>query len=210
MFVGSRSHAQYLPLLAAAAGFVAMAPGCSSSAPATPQAGIVWVVEPGANSSALCPVGGEDTWTIGGGGTSDTTVADNGSSNGVPVSVQCSVSGNDSSGYNLFLTADYGTNEGALTITGHVDGTTNAQLNITGTFDDNLPSGMTANLVEGPSDDGGVNTGCTITYPRTGNGMMGVAPGRIWAHIDCPTATDATRARVCDANADFRFENCNQ
>jgi hypothetical protein len=198
MPVGFRLRSHFTPLLVASAALVAIAPGCSSNAPATPQAGIVWTVEAGSNSGATCPVAGADTWTIGGGTLSgDSTVADQGTSSGTPVSVSCTVSGNDSSGYNVFATAMYGS-LGSLTVQGHVDGTRNTQPNIEGQFNDNLPQGMIANLSE---------KDCTITYT---NGNMGVAAGRIWAHIDCPTANDANRMRTCDANADFRFENCGQ
>jgi hypothetical protein len=197
MSVRSHARSHLFALLAASIALVAIAPGCSSNTQATPQAGIVWTVEAGSNSAALCPVAGADTWTIGGGGADDTTVADQGSAGGVPVGVSCTVSGSDSAGYNVFATATYGT-LGTLTVQGHVDGTRNAQPNINGQFNDNLPQGMIANLTE---------SNCTITYP---NGNMGVASGRIWAHIDCPTATDANRMRTCDANADFRFENCGQ
>jgi hypothetical protein len=47
---------------------------------------------------------------------------------------------------------------------------------------------------------------CTITYPRP---EMGVAGGRVWGRIDCPNATFSGQSRVCNAYAEFRFENCN-
>ncbi len=200
MSFGLRARSPFSLILVASASLVAIAPGCSSNTQSTPQAGIVWTVEAGNNSGALCPVSGADSWTIGGGGTDDSTVGDQGTTaGGVPVGVSCTVSGSDSAGYNIFATATYGTNIGSLTIQGHVDGTKKAQENINGQFNDNLPKGMIANLTE---------ANCTITY--TNNPNMGVAQGRIWAHIDCPTANDANRSRTCDANADFRFENCGQ
>jgi hypothetical protein len=207
MSVGFRSLSLHVvSVLVTAAGFCAFAPGCSSNSPATAQAGIVWTVEGGTNSGAQCPVGGADTFTIGGGNDNDdSTVPDQGKSGSTPVSINCTVSGNDSSGYNIFLYAAYGTQPlGSLTIRGTVAGNTSPQTNITATFNDSL--GTIANLGEAQGDGG---TGCTITYPNTSEGM-GVAPGRIWAYIDCPNATDENRGYTCDANATFRFENCSQ
>jgi hypothetical protein len=39
---------------------------------------------------------------------------------------------------------------------------------------------------------------------------MGIASGRIWAHVDCPNAINGNSGHDCDANADFRFENCSE
>jgi hypothetical protein len=136
-------------------------------------------------------------------------VANDSSYNGTPVSVNCTVSGNDSSGFNLFLSAAFGTGEeapGSLIVQGHVDGTTNQQTGISGSFLDNISLGGIT-LAEAPSTGTTPDPGCTITYPNPG---MGIASGRIWAHIDCPNAINGNSGRDCDANADFRFENCGE
>lgn len=67
-------------------------------------------------------------------------------------------------------------------------------------------------------------TGCTITYAYDASGSIGgvagdtpvpvtppVAAGRIWGHIKCPNAVaTAEPGTVCDAEADFMFEQCTQ
>jgi hypothetical protein len=198
-----------LSVLFASGALVAVAPGCSNKTAPTPQVGLVWVVEPGANA-AECPVPGEDRIVIGSGDPSDTPVANGQSSNGTPVSVDCQVSGDDSSGFNLFLSASYGTSQGALgtlLIQGHVAGTTTSQqTGLSGSFLDNISLGGIT-LAEAPSTGTNADPGCTITYPNAG---MGIASGRIWAHIDCPNALNGNSSKECDANADFRFENCSE
>jgi hypothetical protein len=198
-----------LSIVFASSALVAIAPGCSSNSPATAQVGLVWVVEPSPTAEGQCPVPGEDRFLIGDGDPNDTPVANGSSSNGTPVSVNCTVSGNDSSGFNLFLQVAFGTGEeapGSLIIQGHVDGTTNQQTGITGSFLDNISLGGIT-LSEAPSTGTNADPGCTITYPNAG---MGIASGRSWAHIDCPNAVNGNSNRDCDGNANFRFENCGE
>ncbi|MBX3199157.1 MAG: hypothetical protein KF894_13570 [Labilithrix sp.] len=47
--------------------------------------------------------------------------------------------------------------------------------------------------------------GCVVHYPSA---FQGVAPGRVWGEIRCPSATRAGAS--CRAIAQFRFENCSQ
>jgi hypothetical protein len=76
-----------------------------------------------------------------------------------------------------------------------------------------------ATNVTGNFSFGGVqyrDTNCTITYTFNGsqislaNNAPKVAAGRVWAHIDCPNASSqgSGQNNICDANADFVFENC--
>jgi hypothetical protein len=60
-------------------------------------------------------------------------------------------------------------------------------------------------------------TACTIAFTYKGGAVPTsppIAPGRIWGHISCPTATSSAPASSgdfvpqCDAEADFLFENC--
>jgi hypothetical protein len=67
-------------------------------------------------------------------------------------------------------------------------------------------------------------TGCTITYAYDPSGSAGGAAGdvpvptkppisarRIWGHIKCPKAALTEQPGiVCDAEADFMFEQCSQ
>jgi hypothetical protein len=172
-------------------------PGCSSNSNAPPAVGMVWNVDVGADGAGMCPVGGGDTFTIGGGAPYDSVVNNGDTSGGAPVTVSCKVA-SSGGGFDLALNAAKGTAFGSIQITGHVDGTTNDQPNINAQFQDNLT--MIANLAE---------QDCVISFPDTAHGQ-GIAAGRIWGHIDCPHAADSSRGRKCDANADFRFENCSQ
>jgi len=81
----------------------------------------------------------------------------------------------------------------SFTISGAFDGTTNPQTGITGTFV--LPNGL-GNWSQAT---------CAVTFP---NSSMGIAAGRVWASLDCPTMVDPSNATQCDGHADFRLENC--
>jgi hypothetical protein len=48
---------------------------------------------------------------------------------------------------------------------------------------------------------------CTVTYEAS---YRGIAPGRVWGIITCPTATNSQAQTVCEATAEFRFENCGE
>jgi hypothetical protein len=170
----------------------ALAIACSSSPPAVPQAGMSVTVEPGDNSSTKCPIVGQ-VWNIGG---SSLAPVANGQddSGGFPVTVTCSVT-QQGSGYSV--TGDVLlSGSGSFTITGTFDGTTNPQSNISATFV--LPNGL-GNWSEGD---------CAVTFPDAGH--MGIAAGRVWAQVDCPSMVDASNNTTCEGIAEFRLENCNQ
>jgi hypothetical protein len=196
-----------LSVVFASCALVAVAPGCSSSAAASPEVGLTWVVEPGTNVGT-CPVPGEDTFTIGGGGLSNAGVTTGSTVNGKPVTVDCKVSGNDSSGFYVFAEATYGTGslQSSIIIQGKFNGTLGTQTGISGSFLDAL-SLSSETLAEAPTTGTNADPGCTISYPTGG---MGIASGRVWAHIDCPSASDSEVSVKCDAHADFLFENCSQ
>ena len=85
-----------------------------------------------------------------------------------------------------------------------------------------MPGTMRAVFVR--ADTGGfTSTDCTAWYtndrvsPQTSttlNGNMGVAAGRFWATIICPTAkfNDPTSSahQACQGVATIKLENCNQ
>jgi hypothetical protein len=48
---------------------------------------------------------------------------------------------------------------------------------------------------------------CIVRYTT---GLQGVAAGRVWGEITCPTATTPSTETACEAVAQFRFENCAQ
>jgi hypothetical protein len=153
-------------------------------------------------------VAGEDTFTIGGGGTSNTGVSTGSTWNGKAVAVNCTVSGNDTSGFNVFAEATYGSGslQNSIIIQGHFNGTPGTQTGISGSFLDALSLSQET-LAEAPTTGTNADPGCTISYPLAG---MGIASGRVWAHIDCPNAADLNVSVTCDAKADFLFENCSE
>jgi hypothetical protein len=51
---------------------------------------------------------------------------------------------------------------------------------------------------------------CQATLGTAARPEMGIAPGRVWAMIECPNVILSNSARVCRAAAEFRFENCSQ
>lgn len=63
-------------------------------------------------------------------------------------------------------------------------------------------------------------TGCTLDYSDAEGRVSGppIAPGRIWAHVACAAAMDASRDKMtpdggsvpvtCALDATFLFENC--
>lgn len=48
---------------------------------------------------------------------------------------------------------------------------------------------------------------CVVRYTTP---TMGVAAGRVWGEITCPSAEDTDADTTCTAVAQFRFENCAQ
>lgn len=194
------ANAIFLSLVSGAALVLGLAPGCSNNNAASAEVALVWTVTPGTNSSSQCGAV-NDTFSIGDPeGDPIVTASDGTKFNNVPVSVNCKVSPN-STGYSVEATASYG-NVGSITITGQFNVASGAspgtQSNITGSFNDAVPGGLIAHLTE--SD-------CTVTFSK--NSHMGIAPTRVWGYIDCPHDT-ASNGTVCDANAEFLFENCGQ
>jgi hypothetical protein len=154
------------------------------------QAGINVLVARGTNSATQCPIVVAGVgWGIG--GPTLAPVANGQCSNGDPVSVACRVASQDA-GFAVGGTVVLdGT--GLFSINGTFDGTTNPQSGITGSFV--LPNGLGA----------WQNATCTVTFPDS---EMGIAPGRVWAAIDCPTMVDPGEGTQCEGTAEFRLENC--
>ncbi len=133
------------------------------------------------------------------------TVASGGSEmGGQPVTVDCSITASGS-GFNVQLGAEQlGPGGGSLSITSPfgqpLDPVNGGAVSV----------GWTNVLVGTYSE-----TDCTLTYSYQGGPVPPsagppIAPGRIWAHVSCPMATDAEHSPpyVCDGEADFLFENC--
>jgi hypothetical protein len=97
-----------------------------------------------------------------------------------------------------------GTGSMSLTVIGVVDPTAGATTDVLGELSTN-------------NGDEYISGTCSVTFSPPGAGASPpsppVAAGRIWAHLSCPAAQPAivgTGPAICDAEADFIFENCGQ
>ena len=176
------------------------APGCSDPAPPARRVILTAQLAPGTHSSTECPIASTEWVDIGAFGNPAQGVpvrpVNSGEDNGNgPVDITCSVKGNDATGYDVAASATLsGLSGGTVSITGHFT-TTGDQASIIGVFQ--------------RSDYGQFRENdCTVTF--TENQNMGVAPGRVWGSLHCPNAGRADQNRVCDGEAQFRFENCDQ
>lgn len=149
------------------------------------------------------------------------TVQDGGRNQGANVAVTCTVHP-DGGGFDVSLSAiANGPNAGSLSITsppGQGAVTTMTSSGVSASF---VGGGGLAYREQVSSSD---PTGCTITYAYDPGGSVGgvagggpvpatlpIAAGRIWGHIKCPKAVlTAQPGIVCDAEADFLFEQCSQ
>ena len=164
--------------------------GASPDAGPPAQAGVSVAITPGNNSDTQCPIGAGDTWSIGGEPTLE-PVPNGQSSNGATVTVSCSVAP-QATGFAVSGDVSLA-GQGSFTVSGTFDGTTQAQQDITASFG-------AAN-----GDGSWMQSTCTVTFPNPG---MGVAAGRVWAQVDCPTMVDGVTHTQCDGSAQFRLENC--
>ena len=190
-----------LASFASAAAFVGALTGvlaaCGSSTTYTPQVYIKASIGPG-NTAATSSCGfaaGTDWLDI---GTSDgveySPVPSGSNLGGATVNVDCRVTPSGD-GFDVDITTSKTGEDtgGSLSISGHFT-SSGVQSKITGTFGQQIKGTFTA-------------ADCTVTYE---NQYMGVAAGRVWGVLDCPDANYASQMRTCDAQAEFRFENCGQ
>ncbi len=185
---------------------------CSSSPPPPPQAFVNATLGPYIDPTSkqnLCSNGSpRPVLQIGvaTGGTGPIRQADGSNQFDGNVNVQCSVT----SGFEVSLTAALGGLMGGQLgpITGHVTSASGGT-GISGSINVNLQSYTASN--------------CTIAFTYNGTTVPvkdPVAPGRIWAHLHCPSVVNAghavllpdgtTSSETCALDADFVFENCSQ
>lgn len=184
--------------------FLCSAPACSSDSQATPR---VWLTstlgagsQQGVNDATVCQFSAQDPWIFIGSETASVSDGDTDSATGNTVSVTCTVVP-EGDGFHVQASAKLGS-QGAVTVTGH--------------FANNTPAVSTDSPIQNISAafsraDTGTFTEstCTATY-TTNPQYMGVAAGRVWVDIDCPTATYASQNRTCEGKAMLKFENCGQ
>jgi hypothetical protein len=175
------------------------ASACSDPAPPARRVILTATFGPGNHTGTECPIAQTDWVDIGSFGNPPLVpvrpVQAGGDNGNGPVDVICSVKGNDAAGYDVAASATLsGLSGGTVSITGHFT-TTGDQPNINGVFQ--------------RQDYGQFREAdCTVTFTQNPN--MGIAPGRVWGYLTCPNAARADQGRVCDAEAEIRFENCDQ
>ncbi len=201
MALRSIRHTQWLALLGAC-----VSSACSGSKPPVPDTFVNAFVTQSA-SGGTCNVGSDTTILAVGAatGTAPTTVKNGGSENGSgTVTVTCSVVASGS-GFDIKLDAEQlGGGGGNLTISSPSG--KGAVTESGGTVQASFTNVTTAGGSYSESD-------CTLTYTYGGSPVPTqpfVAPGRIWGHVSCPMAAQNGTSSVCDAEADFFFENCSQ
>lgn len=188
------------PALFVLAGSSIAIAGCGSNTAPTAKVFLNSQLTAGTNGSAICGVTDPTLVVIG----SSAASADDGSDqSGVGVKASCSVTANADGSFQVNAIGVLG-NVGSVTITGKFT-TSGEQTGIRGVFQ----SG-----VFGRFED----TNCTVSYKN--NPFMGVAAGRVWGNIDCPSAADSFQSRTgadggptpraCEGLAEFKFENCAQ
>lgn len=178
----------------------------------TPDTYIAGVVGPGTengiNDASACNMQSDLTWEIGLGiSPKPSTYSDGSSEAGGAVHVYCSV---DPSGGGFLVNlsgALIGAYGGSVSVSGFVNatGSTSGLRGIFATMGQQF-----------------VDNNCTFTQTYNNSPLpSGGAPasGRIWGHIDCPNAVEngmfgvgidgGPVLRMCEASADFLFENCN-
>ena len=127
-------------------------------------------------------------------GDSYSLVEDQATFAGSAVQVSCSVTPSGS-GFAVNATATRSGDTTGGTV--HIQGTFTAsgeQQNITATF---------GNGVNGVYTE----ANCLADYTQSN---MGVAAGRVWAVLGCPTLQLEGQSNICAATTEFRFENCGQ
>lgn len=169
--------------------------GCSSDAPPATRVYINSDLGPGNNGSAICQISSAPWIQIDNNGGSVTN--GEAATSGARVAAQCTVTSAGDGSFTVYATASIqGTTGGSVTVSGKFT-TSGAQSNIHGVFQ--------------RSDTGSFEEAdCTVDY--SGNPNMGVASGRVWGKLSCPTITkkDSNPPRACSGNAEFKFENCGQ
>lgn len=175
-----------------------LASACSDDEQATARVTFESTIERGTHKSSDCPESGP--WlVIGAFGNPDAVPPvpvkpiDNGAADQQGnVSIGCSVK---PSGDGFSVSA-------SATLSGATGGT----FTIEGQF---KPTGEQQNItaVLGAKGRSYRQTTCTVVYDTE---LQTVAAGRVWGHLKCPDAEAPSIQRICEIDAHFRFENCNQ
>lgn len=195
-----RGKHAFSTLTAALAAAAVSAPGCSDPEPATPRVTLETELRVGSNSSKTCPNTGP-LFTIGDFGNpvaepkvDPKPIEDGQSDQQGRASVVCSVVASGNGAFQVRASAQ-------------LTGATGGLFKIEGTFrPEGEQTGIKVTLSKQPF---GVfdASDCKVTYVGP---FQGVAAGRVWGQLDCPTAERSDTGAVCQALAQFKLENCAQ
>jgi hypothetical protein len=182
-------------LSASVLGLVVIA--CSDPPPPTSRAVIESTVNAGSHSQKDCGISGLQWLSMGGFGNPSTgtlprPVENNSSEGGGTAVINCSVKKSGDK-YDVAASAQ---------ITGGSGGT----IAITGRFTESGEQTPIRGVFTRGDFGRFEQVNCKVTY---GDAPQGVAAGRIWGNLACPDIK-ATDGRVCNAEVQFRFENCAQ
>lgn len=179
---------------------VLAASGCSDPEPATSRVTLETELRVGGNGTTACPMTGP-LFTIGEFGNPGLTppepvkpVENGGADQQGTATVVCSVVANGAGGFDVRASAQ-------------LSGATGGLFRIEGNFKaEGAQSGIRVTISKQPF---GVfeASDCTVTYATE---FQGVAAGRVWGQLDCPSANRQDTGASCQALAQFRFENCSQ
>jgi hypothetical protein len=161
----------------------------------------------GINDVPACGLGIPYSYTVGAATAVMPMDYEDGTDHAGKVSVYCTVDGNGG-GFDVNLSVELSaTNGGTLSVSGHVNATGDSK-GLQATFE------TMGQLFR--------DNNCTFTQTYNGSPIpsnAGPASGRIWGHLDCPTAMESGMfgmgadggdiTKTCEGSADFLFENCN-
>ncbi len=162
----------------------------SSDGGSLAQAALTISVSPG-DAGSTCNLTSASTWSLGG-GVNGTPVRNGESEQGDLVSVGCGVRTAGGGAFQVVATIEK-KGVGVLTLQGNIQS--------------GGPSPVSANFVLEGGLGAWVQYDCTLTFPATVPDPL--EAGRIWAIVECRSATAADPSIVCDAHAELRLENCN-
>ena len=182
---------------------LATTPGCSSDNKATPQVIFDGHILHGSHTSQDCHEDGP-IFTVGDFGNASATppVPANPIPDGQPfsqgtASVACSVVASGADQFNVTASVLLSGVPGGLFRVDGVFKTTGEQTGIHAQFANNLSKNSYDEL----------DHACTVRYSTA---FQGVAAGRVWGTITCPNVENSGAQTKCEADAEFRFENCEQ
>ncbi len=179
-------------LLCAAGGMGLLSGGCGPT-PVAPHGFVAATILQGDTGVCALP---DDPGVVAVGMMETTVPTGNG------INISCTVSSAGGGAFHVQASASNG--NGTFTIQGTMSADpTVAQTGIVATF--SAPGIGYGNQNGGPS--------CTVSFTAISGepsavGAMGIAAGRVWGNLTCPTLTSSAQQDQCEGIAEFKFEDC--